>query len=363
MNRIQNWKVIRTGRRESPIQDPRQLTNRTRRLLKLPALLLARLAYQNKAEWMNVSDNFQAYFSQERIGRDLELGPPPVSLEKPQQGGSDPGFAIADPCCREHFQNDLNLGRSQSIMVKDIKEGMLSSPTTRVLLRPDESVIAHIASEEATYYLSGRERSVYKLEFPSFLGKLTISRVSASPQATNTNSTASGNSGSWAVRDGAFAGMVIANSETEPIALMLPEKQLKLSIAGSLGIESINISTAHDVVAAAKQPPTGPALRDAGLTDSGATTKQAVQECREKLSVTAAQLEKKIQDLINRPNKNSKAAMSDDKEAAEPATLQADLNSARECISICSKAYMELNENIDMQKGSFPCKPGATAGI
>jgi hypothetical protein len=94
--------------------------------------------------------------------------------------------------------------------------------------------------------------------------------------------------------------------------------------------------------------PTGRPRRDARLVDPGVVTNQTVQECKEKLTATAARLEKNMQDLIDRLVQKSKTAMSDEEQAAELATLQADWESARECISICSKADMNLNENISV---------------
>jgi hypothetical protein len=85
-----------------------------------------------------------------------------------------------------------------------------------------------------------------------------------------------------------------------------------------------------------------------GLVDPGAVTNEAVQDCKEKLSVTAAILDKNMQRIIERLVNKSKTLMSDKDEAAELATLQADWESARECIGICSKADMNLNENISI---------------
>jgi len=95
-------------------------------------------------------------------------------------------------------------------------------------------------------------------------------------------------------------------------------------------------------------PPTGRPRRDARLVDPGAVTNQAVQECKEKLTTTAARLDTNMQNLIDRLVQKSKTAMLDGEQAAELAALQADWKSARECINICSQADMNLNENISV---------------
>ena len=110
----------------------------------------------------------------------------------------------------------------------------------------------------------------------------------------------------------------------------------------------ICVDLAHHIDLIQVPPPRGGPRRDPGLVDPAAVTSQAVQECKEKLDVTAARLDKNMQDLIDRLVKKSKTAMSDEEEAAELAKLQADWESARKCISICSKADTNLNENISI---------------
>lgn len=85
-----------------------------------------------------------------------------------------------------------------------------------------------------------------------------------------------------------------------------------------------------------------------GLIDPGRVTSGSIQECKETLSITAARLDKNMQDLMERLVQKSKAVMSNEEEAAELAKLQADWESARECIEICSKADTNLNENISI---------------
>ncbi|KAK3901447.1 hypothetical protein C8A05DRAFT_44914 [Staphylotrichum tortipilum] len=85
-----------------------------------------------------------------------------------------------------------------------------------------------------------------------------------------------------------------------------------------------------------------------GLIDPGRVTSEGIKECKERLAVTAATLDKNMQELMERLVKKSKAVMSNEEEAEELAKLQADWESARECIGICSKADTNLNENISV---------------
>ena len=95
-------------------------------------------------------------------------------------------------------------------------------------------------------------------------------------------------------------------------------------------------------------PPAWRTPSSPGLIDPGRVTSESIQECKERLSVTAATLDKNMQDLMERLVKKSKAVLSNEEETAELAKLQADWESARECIGICSKADTNLNENISV---------------
>jgi hypothetical protein len=122
-------------------------------------------------------------------------------------------------------------------------------------------------------------------------------------------------------------------------------KEDRLSTQKCLQI-CVQLSHHIDQIQTQVPPPSG--RRDARLVDPGAVTNQTVEECKKKLTATAARLEKNMQDLIDRLVQKSKTAMSDEEQAAELATLQADWESARECINICSKADMNLNENVSV---------------
>ncbi len=95
-------------------------------------------------------------------------------------------------------------------------------------------------------------------------------------------------------------------------------------------------------------PPARRNPSSSGLIDPGRVTSEGIRECKERLSVTAATLDKNMQDLMERLVKKSKAVMSNEEETAELAKLQAEWESARECIGICTKADTNLNENISV---------------
>jgi hypothetical protein len=103
-----------------------------------------------------------------------------------------------------------------------------------------------------------------------------------------------------------------------------------------------------DHIAQIRVPPPRRNPSAPGLVDPGTVTNEAVQDCKEKLNVTAAILDKNMQDIIERLVNKSTTLMSDKEEAAELAKLQADWESARECIGICAKADMNLNENVSI---------------
>jgi len=124
-------------------------------------------------------------------------------------------------------------------------------------------------------------------------------------------------------------------------------KEDRLSTQKCLQI-CVQLSHHIDQIQTQVPSPTGRPRRDARLVDPGAVTNQSVRECKEKLTATAATLEKNMQHLIDRLVQKSKTAMSDEEQAAELATLQADWESARECINICSRADMNLNENVSV---------------
>lgn len=60
------------------------------------------------------------------------------------------------------------------------------------------------------------------------------------------------------------------------------------------------------------------------MIDPGRVTSEGIQEYKERLAVTAAKLDKNIQELIERLVKKSKAVISNEEEAEELAKLQAD---------------------------------------
>jgi len=83
----------------------------------------------------------------------------------------------------------------------------------------------------------------------------------------------------------------------------------------------------------------------AGFNGPESATNETLQECRHRLSQTAARLENNMQGIIDRLVRKSRSTMATN-DAADLALLQADWETARQCIGICSKADTYLNENI-----------------
>ncbi|KNG86556.1 hypothetical protein ANOM_004895 [Aspergillus nomiae NRRL 13137] len=75
-------------------------------------------------------------------------------------------------------------------------------------------------------------------------------------------------------------------------------------------------------------------------------TNEGLEECKNKLAVTIARLEKHMQDLIDRLLVKSKAAMTSENEVTELKRLREEWETARQCMDICSKADNHLKENI-----------------
>lgn len=75
-------------------------------------------------------------------------------------------------------------------------------------------------------------------------------------------------------------------------------------------------------------------------------TSEGLQECKNSLKLTAAKLEGYMKDLIDRLVTNSKTAMTSEEELADLVRLREEWETARQCIDICSKADIHLNENI-----------------
>ncbi|KAJ5166577.1 uncharacterized protein N7482_005358 [Penicillium canariense] len=77
-------------------------------------------------------------------------------------------------------------------------------------------------------------------------------------------------------------------------------------------------------------------------------TNDGLQECKNSLSLTAAKLEKHMQDVMNRILLETKTTITSEKDAQDLARLQDEWNTARQCLDICSKADDNLKENVSV---------------
>jgi hypothetical protein len=75
-------------------------------------------------------------------------------------------------------------------------------------------------------------------------------------------------------------------------------------------------------------------------------TTDGLRECKNSLALTAAKLERHMADLIDRLVTKSKAATTSDEELADLVRLRDEWETARQCMDICSKADINLKENI-----------------
>lgn len=75
-------------------------------------------------------------------------------------------------------------------------------------------------------------------------------------------------------------------------------------------------------------------------------TNVGLQECKNSLLLTAAKLERNMQDLMDRLVTKSKTAMNSQEDVADLARLRDEWETARQCLDICSKADNHLKENV-----------------
>lgn len=77
-------------------------------------------------------------------------------------------------------------------------------------------------------------------------------------------------------------------------------------------------------------------------------THEGLQECKNSLALTAAKLEKHMQDVMNRLVSQSKSSSSSKNDEQDLSRLQDEWNAARQCLDICSKADTHLKENVSV---------------
>lgn len=75
-------------------------------------------------------------------------------------------------------------------------------------------------------------------------------------------------------------------------------------------------------------------------------TNEGLQECKKSLLLTAAKLEKHMQDLMDQLVTKLKTTMTSKEDVADLARLRDEWETARQCVDICSKADNHLKENI-----------------
>ncbi|OQE13512.1 hypothetical protein PENFLA_c047G01560 [Penicillium flavigenum] len=93
----------------------------------------------------------------------------------------------------------------------------------------------------------------------------------------------------------------------------------------------------------------GTSLRQDSLDISPETvTNEGLQECKNSLALTAARLEKHMQDVMNRLLAQSKTTTSSKNDEQDLARLQDEWNAARQCLDICSRADNHLKENVSV---------------
>jgi hypothetical protein len=73
---------------------------------------------------------------------------------------------------------------------------------------------------------------------------------------------------------------------------------------------------------------------------------EGLQECKNSLLLTAAKLERHMQDLMDHMVTKLKTTMSSKEDVAELARLRDEWETTRQCVDICSKADNHLKENI-----------------
>jgi hypothetical protein len=77
-------------------------------------------------------------------------------------------------------------------------------------------------------------------------------------------------------------------------------------------------------------------------------TNEGLQECKSSLALTAAKLEKHMQDVMNRLISQSKSTTTSERDQQDLTRLQDEWNTARQCLDICSRADNHLRDNVSV---------------
>lgn len=75
-------------------------------------------------------------------------------------------------------------------------------------------------------------------------------------------------------------------------------------------------------------------------------TKESLQDCKKRLTLTAAKLERHMKDLMDKLLTKSRLNMTSEEEFADLTRLREEWETARQCMDICSRADDHLKENI-----------------
>ncbi|PLB49664.1 hypothetical protein P170DRAFT_456251 [Aspergillus steynii IBT 23096] len=75
-------------------------------------------------------------------------------------------------------------------------------------------------------------------------------------------------------------------------------------------------------------------------------TKESLQDCKKRLTLTAAKLERHMKDLMDKLLIKSRLNMTSEEEFADLTRLREEWETARQCMDICSRADDHLKENI-----------------
>ena len=78
------------------------------------------------------------------------------------------------------------------------------------------------------------------------------------------------------------------------------------------------------------------------------TMHEGLRDCRNSLVSTVAKLERHMKDLTDKMVAKSRAVMASEDDIADLVRLQEEWETARHCVSICSKAEDHLEENISV---------------
>ena len=122
-------------------------------------------------------------------------------------------------------------------------------------------------------------------------------------------------------------------------------KEEQLSTQKCLQICSQLSDHIYQIQLTSKLSGSGPGIIDPDAF-SERVTNVGLQECKNSLILTAAKLERHMQDLMDRLVTKSKTAMASEEDIADLARLRDEWETARQCMDICSKADNHLKENI-----------------